>query len=535
LRKAVAVALEKAPDLPEWNDPAFMKKMNWPSWKEALQRLHHPKSDAECSADTPARQRLAYDEMLANQLAWALTRTRQNTKKGRAQKATGELTNALIKNLPFALTGAQKKSVAEISADMESETRMLRLLQGDVGSGKTLVALLAMLQAVESGAQAALMAPTDLLARQHAKNIGNFLKNLPVNLVMLTGKLNAAEKRDALEKISGGAAHIIIGTHALFQEGVEFQNLGLAVIDEQHRFGVHQRLGLSDKGQHPDILVMTATPIPRTLTLAFYGDMEVSKLDEKPAGRRPIDTRVLPLSRLEEVTEALKRKIKTGEKIYWVCPLVEESELIDLAAATERFEDLKRALWPEIIGLVHGQMKTTDREKAMAEFTDGKASVLVATTVIEVGVDVPAATLMVIEHAERFGLAQLHQLRGRVGRSDAASSCLLLYAEPPNGQLGAIAHARLAMMRETNDGFRIAEEDLRLRGPGEMLGSKQSGLQEFKLADLAAHRELFQAARDDAKLILNKDPDLVTPRGQALRHLLYLFEYDQAVKVLRAG
>ncbi len=531
LLKAIALAYARAPELPEWNDAAYMQKHKWPAWKTALGELHHPHNIMHAAANSPASSRLAYDELLASQLALAITREKQREWRGQALKGTGKLRAMLEKRLPFTPTGAQRRAFGEIDAEMEAPKRMLRLLQGDVGAGKTLVALYAMLHAVEAGTQAVLMAPTEILARQHLAGITKFLGDMPVNVVFLSGKLNAAARNEATAQIADGTAQIIIGTHALFQEDVTFHQLGLTVIDEQHRFGVHQRLALSAKGAAPDLLVMTATPIPRTLTLSYYGDMETSRLDEKPAGRLPIDTRALPIARLPEVVEALSRKIQAGEKIYWVCPLVEESELVDLAAATERFAALSRFLGEDDVRLVHGQMKPAERDAAMKDFALGNAHVLVATTVIEVGVDVPTATLIVIEHAERFGLAQLHQLRGRVGRSDKQSSCLLLYQEP----LGEIATERLKIMRDTNDGFRIAEEDLRLRGPGEILGARQSGMPEFYFADLAQHHDLLLAARDDAKLILSKDADLQSERGKALRHLLYLFEYDQAIKTLRAG
>ena len=531
LRKSIQLALERAPELPEWIDAGYLKKQNWAAWQKALQTLHNPQSDAECAPQNPARCRLAYDELLANQLALALTREKTRVLKGRSLKSDGTLQKKLLSQLPFALTKSQTEAIKEIGTDMQSGDRMLRMLQGDVGSGKTLVALMAMLQAVEAGAQACLMVPTEILAQQHFASISKMMNGIPVTITLLHGKLNAAAKREALEDMESGKAGIIIGTHAVFQDDVRFHNLGLIVIDEQHRFGVHQRLALSDKGVTPDLLVMTATPIPRTLTLTAYGDMEGSRLTEKPAGRRVIDTRTIPLGRLDEVMEAVARKIKTGEKVYWVCPLVEESELIDLAAATDRYAKMKLHLGEANVALVHGQMKSAEREKEMERFTKGKARLLIATTVIEVGVDVPDATLMVIEHAERFGLAQLHQLRGRVGRNDKPSACLLLFAEP----LGEIAKARLKMMRETDDGFKIAEEDLRLRGPGEVLGKRQSGYPDFKLADLAAHGELLQTARDDTKLMINKDPELESERGKALRHLLYLFQYDKAIKTLRSG
>jgi ATP-dependent DNA helicase RecG len=420
--------------------------------------------------------------------------------------------------------------VAEIQADMAAESRMLRLLQGDVGSGKTVVALLAMLTAAESGAQAALLAPTEILARQHFATIEPLAAAAGVQVGLLTGSDKAKTREAVLSGLASGEISLAVGTHALFQEEVVFRDLALAVIDEQHRFGVHQRLMLAAKGHATDILVMTATPIPRTLMMTAYGDLDVSRLLEKPAGRQPIDTRAVPLERLDQVVTAVDRAIRTGARVYWVCPLVEESEAVDLAAAADRHAHLTQRFGGRV-GLVHGRMKTAEKDKVMADFSAGEVQILVATTVIEVGVDVPAATVMVIEHAERFGLAQLHQLRGRVGRGQQRSTCLLLY-QPP---LGETAKARLNILRETDDGFRIAEEDLRLRGAGELLGTRQSGMPEFHLADLAAHGDLLAAARDDARLILERDPDLSTPRGGALRTLLYLFERDAAVKTLRSG
>jgi ATP-dependent DNA helicase RecG len=404
------------------------------------------------------------------------------------------------------------------------------MIQGDVGSGKTVVALLAMLNAVECGAQAAMMAPTEILARQHLASMQPLADAAGVRMAVLTGRDKGKSRAETQERIAAGEVDIVVGTHALFQESVAFKDLALAVIDEQHRFGVHQRMSLGEKGAAVDTLVMTATPIPRTLTMTAYGDLDVSRLTEKPPGRQPIDTRTIPLGRLSEVAEAIGRSAASGNKAYWVCPLVEESEKIDVAAAEERFQHLSR-LYPDRVGLVHGRMKAAEKDAVMDRFKNGPLDILVATTVIEVGVDVPDATVIVIEHAERFGLAQLHQLRGRVGRGSKASTCLLLYSTP----LSETGHARLAVMRETEDGFRIAEEDLKLRGAGEILGTKQSGLPTFRLADLAVHDDLLAAARDDARLVLHNDPDLKGERGAALRTLLYLFERDAAIRYLRGG
>ncbi len=528
--KAVRAALERAPELPEWLDPAFLGRQGWEGWRESLGRAHAPEDEADISPLTRARQRLAYDELLANQLALALVRARQRRQRGRSVRGDGRLRGAVLDALPYGLTGAQQRALAEITDDMAAESRMLRLLQGDVGSGKTVVALLAMLSAVEAGGQAALMAPTEVLARQHYQTLQPLAAAAGVGLEVLTGRDKGKSRNAILARLANGEAGIAVGTHALFQEDVEFRDLALAVIDEQHRFGVHQRLTLSAKGRAVDVLVMTATPIPRTLMLTAYGDLEVSQLTEKPAGRLPIDTRALPLERLEEVVEAVARALAEGAKVYWICPLVAESEASDLAAAEERHAALK-ARFGEGVGLVHGRMAGKEKDAVMAAFSEGPLKMLVATTVIEVGVDVPAASVMVIEHAERFGLAQLHQLRGRIGRGRAKSTCLLLY----QGPLGETARARLRTLRETDDGFKIAEEDLRLRGAGELLGTRQSGFPEFRLADLAVHGELLAAARDDARLILDKDAELESPRGQALRTLLYLFERDAAVKFLRSG
>ncbi len=530
LQKAITAAVERAPELPEWQDAAYLKKQKWSGWKAALTTAHAPADETDLSPTTPARSRLAFDELLASQLAIALVRHHNRSLPGRTTKGDEHLQKRALAALPFKLTASQTFATAEISADMAKGERMVRLLQGDVGSGKTLVAFLAMLIAVEAGAQAALMAPTELLARQHYATIAKLAEAAGVTLALLTGRDGQRQKKETLAGLADGTIQLVVGTHALVQEDVEFADLALAVVDEQHRFGVHQRMALSSKSQAVDLLVMTATPIPRTLMLAAYGDLDVSKLTEKPAGRQPIDTRTLPLERIGEVAEAVGRMVATGARVYWVCPLIEESEDVDLANAEERHR-LLSARFPGKVGLVHGRVKSAEREATMAAFADGRLSILVATTVIEVGVDVPAATVMIIEHAERFGLAQLHQLRGRVGRGSAKSTCLLLYAQP----LGETAKARLAIMRETEDGFRIAEEDLKLRGAGELLGTRQSGLPNMRLADLGAHGELLQAAQDDARLIVDCDPDLQSDRGKALRALLYLFRRDDAVRTLRAG
>jgi ATP-dependent DNA helicase RecG len=531
IHKASAGALTKLMVLPEWQDMEWLKRNSWPSFNTALETLHSPSDPSIATKDNPNRQRLAYDELLANQLALSLVRNQMKRASGRPMGGTGTIRNKIINNLPYHLTNAQLNAVFEILADMTSNHRMIRLLQGDVGSGKTVVALLALTAAIESGFQGALMVPTEILARQHHANLSKLTEGIGLRIALLTGREKGKARDDVLRALEAGNIDILIGTHALFQDGVEFKDLGLAVIDEQHRFGVHQRLALQAKSPgQTDLLVMTATPIPRTLALTVYGDMDVSKLDEKPAGRQPIDTRVLPTTRIDEVVAGLHRSFTTGARAYWVCPLVEESEFVDLANAEKRFESL-HSEFPGKVGLIHGRMKGVEKDDVMTRFKSGALAILVSTTVIEVGVDVPEASIMIIENAERFGLAQLHQLRGRVGRGQAKSSCLLLYQDP----LGEVAKARLAIMRDTEDGFRIAEEDLKLRGAGEMLGTQQSGLPLFRLADLSIHGELLATARDDAGLILARDPKLNTPRGEALRTLLYLFERDEAIKLLSSG
>lgn len=522
----VEQALGDLPKLPEWIEPGLLDKMGWPAWDAALVQAHkHP--------DAAARDRLAYDELLANSLALLLVRASNRTRRTVPLRGDGHLREKL--RLPFALTGAQTRAVADIENDVAQGAPMLRLLQGDVGSGKTAVALHAMLIAVEAGAQAALLAPTEILARQHAETLTRMAAGTGVTIALLTGKSSqrgGSKAREAiLMGLMDGSIQICVGTHAIFQEAVNYRNLALVVIDEQHRFGVGQRLMLTQKGKAtPHCLAMTATPIPRTLTLAQYGEMDVSRLDEMPPGRQPIDTRVVALDRLADVVEGLARHLATGAQAYWVCPMVRELETADLAAAEARYAALEARFGDQVV-LVHGQLRPEAKEAAMERFSSGKAKLLVATTVIEVGVDVPAATLMVIEQAERFGLAQLHQLRGRVGRGSERSTCLLLRGEA----LSETGRERLALMRETQDGFLLAEEDLRLRGGGELLGTRQSGDAPFAIADFEQIARLLPMAHDDARLLMERDGGLSSPRGEAARALLYLFERDWGVQLLRGG
>lgn len=531
LGKAIRAAVETVPDLPEWLDASMLKRDKLPEFKSALDTVHNPQSLEDLDPSSLARRRLACDELLATQLALAIVRERTRRKRGRALRGNGTIVEKILRALPYQLTGDQQQALREINDDLKSDKAMLRLMQGDVGSGKTVVALLAVAAAVEAGVQTALLAPTEILAHQHLDTIAPIAEQVGLRVALLTGRNKGKPRAALLGALASGEIDLLIGTHAIIQDDVAFKDLGFAIIDEQHRFGVQQRMALSGKAEHGvDVLGMTATPIPRTLTLTAYGDMDVSLIREKPPGRKPVDTRVVALDRLSDVIEGLKRAMHTGARAYWVCPLVEESELIDLAAAEERYGTLKH-LFGDRVGLVHGKMKSAEKDAVMAKFQSGEINVLVSTTVIEVGVNVPEATIMVIEHAERFGLSQLHQLRGRVGRSDLKSSCILLRAN----DVGEVARARLKIMRETEDGFLIAEEDLRLRGGGEVLGTKQSGLPEFRLVDFSEHADLIELARDDARMIVAKDPDLKSERGGALRHLLYLFERDEGVRLMQSG
>jgi len=518
----VQQALDRVPELPEWIEPGVLGREHWPAWRDALVLAHR-------GEHAQARDRLAYDELLANSLALMLVRASNKARRGQVLQGDGHLRGRL--QLPFPLTGAQQRSIGEIAGDLAQASPMLRLLQGDVGAGKTVVALEAMLIANEAGAQAALLAPTEILARQHYETLRKLAAPTGVTVALLTGRDKGRARESILMGLVDGSIDILVGTHAIFQDTVSYRNLGLVVIDEQHRFGVGQRLMLTQKGKvTPHCLAMTATPIPRTLTLAQYGEMDVSRLDEMPPGRQPIDTRVLPLERLPDVVTALERHFATGQQAYWVCPMVRDSESEDLAAAEARYAALRERFGEQVV-LVHGQLRPEAKDAAMERFAGGAARLLVATTVIEVGVDVPNATLMVIEQAERFGLAQLHQLRGRVGRGSEKSTCLLLRGET----LSETARRRLALMRETQDGFRLAEEDLELRGGGELLGTRQSGDTPFSIASLEQIQKLLPVAHDDARLLMERDGGLASERGQAARVLLYLFERDWGVTLLRGG
>ncbi len=529
--KAAQSALARVPDLAEWADPALMDRQKWPSWTEAMRAAHHPCGTDDVAPFAPARERLAYDELFAHQMTLALARLRERKARGIVSIGTGALQSKVLKNLPYQPTSAQQRAMGEIAADMASGARMNRLLQGDVGAGKTLVAFMALLVAVEAGGQGVMMAPTEILARQHLEGLRPLAEDAGVVLEVLTGRDKGGERRAKLAALKSGDIQILVGTHAVFQNDVEFSDLRLAIVDEQHRFGVRQRMELSDKGRGADVLVMTATPIPRSLALAQYGDMDVSVLDEKPPGRKPVKTAVVSTQRMDDVVDHLRRAINEGRQCYWVCPLVDESEVSDLTAAEERFKHLRAQFGEGVVGIVHGQMPPADKDTAMADFQSGQTKVLVATTVIEVGVNVPNATIMVIERAEIFGLAQLHQLRGRVGRGEGASTCLLMY-QPPLSEGG---RRRLEVLRETEDGFRIAETDLDMRGAGDLIGTAQSGLPQFQIADLERQAGLMAVAQSDARALLAADPELKTPRGQAARVLLWLMKQDQAIRLISVG
>jgi len=528
--KAVAGALTRLPLVPEWIDASLKAREGWPDWTAALTAAHAPDGAAGLAFTHPARVRLAFDELFAHQLTLSIARARIRRGKGVVTQGVGDLRAKVLESLPYAPTGAQVRAVAEIAADMAQPLRMNRLLQGDVGSGKTLVAFQALLIAVEAGGQGVMMAPTEILARQHFEGLAPLARAAGVRLELLTGRDRGADRAMKLEDLATGRIPILVGTHAVFQKDVEFKDLRLAVVDEQHRFGVAQRMELGAKGEAVDVLVMTATPIPRSLALATHGDMDVSVLDEKPAGRKPIRTAMVTTERLDEVVDHLRKAVAEGQQAYWVCPLVEESEVVDYASAEERFRHLRAALGDRV-GLVHGQMPPAEKDAAMARFVSGETSVLVATTVIEVGVNVPNATIMVIEQAESFGLSQLHQLRGRVGRGEAASTCLLLY-QAPLSETGA---RRLTTIRDTEDGFRIAEEDLAMRGAGDLIGTAQSGLPRFKVADLERQASLMALAQSDARKLLHDDPDLSGSRGQAARMLMWLMDQDRAIRLISVG
>lgn len=528
--KAVEGALARLPELPEWIDNSLKSREKWPDWAVAVTAVHRPDSAANLAQTDLSRARLAYDELFAHQVTLALARASMRRTAGVETIGDGRLKARVLKSLPYEMTGAQARAVQEISEDLARPVRMNRLLQGDVGSGKTLVAFLALLTAVEAGGQGVMMAPTEILARQHFEGLAPLAAAAGVSLDLLTGRDKGGERQAKLAALLDGRTGILVGTHAVFQRDVEFRDLRLAVVDEQHRFGVAQRMELGAKGQAVDVLVMTATPIPRSLALASYGDMDVSVLDEKPAGRKPVKTAMIATSRMDEVVAHLKRAVAEGRQAYWVCPLVDESEVVDYTSAEARFAHLRAALG-DVVGLVHGQLPPAEKDAAMGRFQRGETRVLVATTVIEVGVNVPNASIMVIERAEIFGLAQLHQLRGRVGRGAAESTCLLMYQAP----LSEAGERRLTTLRDTEDGFRIAEEDLAMRGAGDLIGTAQSGLPRFRVADLERQASLMAVAQSDARALLATDPALEGPRGRATRLLLWLLDQDRAIRLINVG
>lgn len=528
--QAVQAALPLMPQFDEWIDPHLIQDRGWPTWHEAVLAAHDIQSASDVSAHSPARQRLAYDEFFAHQLTLAIARSQRKAQKGRQNHSQGRKAQEYLARLPYAPTGAQLRAAQEIRSDLASDQRMNRLLQGDVGAGKTLVAIIALLDAVEAGGQGVLMAPTEILVRQHAQSLAD-LKEIGIHVESLTGRDTGRARQAKLDRLAAGEIDILIGTHSVFQEGVEFADLRLAIIDEQHRFGVAQRLSLGAKGTKTDILVMTATPIPRSLALAQYGDMDVSILDEKPAGRKPVTTSALPKSREADLIDRVRHALDNGAQVYWVCPLVEESEVLSLQSAVERHKTLCGIFGPERVSLVHGQQHPTEKDDNMTRFATGQSRILVATTVIEVGVNVPSATIMIIENAEHFGLAQLHQLRGRVGRGSDASHCILFYASP----VSKTAQERLRIMRASEDGFVIAQKDLEMRGAGDVLGTVQSGLPKFQVAQIESQSDLMQLAQNDARALMALDPKLETDRGRAARYLLWLMEHDQSIRRLKSG
>ena len=530
IAKAAEASLARTPALPEWIDGPLLAREGWPDWQTALRAAHAPQGTGDLAFTAPARQRLAYDELFAHQITLALARSQLRRQKGQITRGSGMLQAKVLKSLPYAPTSAQTRALSEIALNMENPLRMSRLLQGDVGAGKTLVAFLALLIAVEAGGQGVMMAPTEILARQHLEGLQPLAAAAGVRLEILTGRDKGADRAAKLAALAKGEIGILVGTHAVFQKDVAFHDLRLAIVDEQHRFGVAQRMELGAKGERADVLVMTATPIPRSLALASYGDMDVSVLDEKPAGRKPIKTVLVSSARLDEVVGHMARAVAEGRQAYWVCPLVEDSEMVDYASAEARFAALRAALG-DVVGLVHGQMPPGEKDAAMARFVAGETKVLVATTVIEVGVNVPNASIMVIERAEIFGLAQLHQLRGRVGRGTTESTCLLMYQAP----LSETGERRLTVIRDTEDGFRISEEDLAMRGAGDLIGTAQSGLPRFRVADMERQAGLMAIAQSDARRLLADDPALETPRGQAVRNLLWLLDQDRAIRLLSVG
>ena len=522
--------LNSLPKFDEWIEKKILKKYSFENWNKSINSIHNPKNSEDLINNNIFRRRLAYDELLAHQLAISIIRNSNQKKLGIFFNKKSNLTENFIKKLPFELTKSQNKAWDEIKEDLMSRDQMVRLLQGDVGSGKTIIALLSMLLAVESGYQASIMVPTSILANQHFQNISELLKHSSIKIILLTGKDKGKNRLEKIKIIENGEANIIIGTHALIQDDINFKSIGIVVVDEQHRFGVFQRMAFTYKGVRPSVLVMSATPIPRTLSLAAYGDMDETRITEKPIGRLPIITTSLKFINEFKLIKRLKEKIKTGEKTYWICPLVEESEELDLKAATTRYNNLNKIFKKQVL-LVHGRLHEKEKEEIMEKFKNENYKILVATTVIEVGIDIKDATTIIIEHAERFGLAQLHQLRGRVGRNNLQSYCILLHKD----SIGDNAKRRINKMKATNDGFEIAEEDLNIRGPGEILGKKQSGIPSFKLADLTYDADLLKDAREAATEIINTNPKLNNNHGNNLKELLYLFERDVAIKTLQAG